>query len=52
MYVALACARCGARLAPAMTGMRCPRFTACGFGGHVETLLRPRAHLGTGAARA
>ena len=31
------CARCGARLAPAFGGrLRCPRLSACGFGGTVE----------------
>lgn len=38
MHLRLACARCGAALVPAFTGLRCPRLAACGFGGHVETL--------------
>lgn len=52
MHLRLTCARCGSRLAPAMSGLRCPRFSACGFGGHVETIQRsitsmassPKAH--------
>jgi hypothetical protein len=47
MHLTLACGRCGARLAPTLSGMRCPRLTACGFGGQVETLL-PRSCLGNG----
>ncbi|HWH08906.1 MAG TPA: hypothetical protein VNX21_06880 [Candidatus Thermoplasmatota archaeon] len=30
------CPRCGARLAPAPSGLRCPRLSSCGRGGLVE----------------
>ncbi|HWG92237.1 MAG TPA: hypothetical protein VNZ52_15410 [Candidatus Thermoplasmatota archaeon] len=34
--VSLVCARCGSRLVPAWSGLRCPRMTACGYGGTNE----------------
>lgn len=39
----LRCETCGSGLVPSLSGLRCPRMTACGFGGHVETAytLRP-----------
>ena len=39
MELNLVCARCQAPLVPAMSGLRCPRMTACGRGGFVETSL-------------
>jgi len=38
MTVKLVCTRCGAALAPTLSGPRCPRLAACGRGGYVETL--------------
>lgn len=39
MHVKLVCDRCGTALAPAFSGLRCPRFSACGRGGLVETTM-------------
>lgn len=36
-HTMLLCVRCGAWLAPTISGLRCPRLAACGFGGFVET---------------
>ncbi|HEX2022203.1 MAG TPA: hypothetical protein VHH36_05780 [Candidatus Thermoplasmatota archaeon] len=33
----LCCPRCGAGLVPSWSGLRCPRMTACGRGGFVES---------------
>ncbi|MEA3199741.1 MAG: hypothetical protein QOE90_1169 [Thermoplasmata archaeon] len=33
----LVCPRCNAGLVPAWTGLRCPRMSACGRGGPVES---------------
>ena len=40
MEAHLVCHRCGATLAPAFAGLRCPRLTACGKGGYVEASSR------------
>ncbi len=34
----LLCGKCATPLAPAFSGMRCPRFSACGRGGIVEKI--------------
>lgn len=31
------CPECGTRMAPTLSGLRCPRFGACGRGGLEET---------------
>lgn len=33
----LCCGTCGAGLVPAWTGLKCPRASACGKGGLLET---------------
>lgn len=47
----LCCGICGAGLVPAWSGLKCPRGSACGHGGPVETArsVRPsglRHHAG------
>ena len=37
-----ACPECGARMVRAISGVRCPRFGACGRGGAEETVARLR----------
>ena len=38
------CPECGTRMAPTLSGLRCPRFGACGRGGLEETVDKiPRA---------
>lgn len=41
----LVCSRCSTPLAPAWTGLRCPRFSACGRGGleEVGRMIHPLA---------
>ncbi|HWG92235.1 MAG TPA: hypothetical protein VNZ52_15400 [Candidatus Thermoplasmatota archaeon] len=38
----LRCAKCGSGLVPTLSGLRCPRLSACGFGGITETHLTLR----------
>lgn len=38
MMTRLVCPRCNAGLVPSWSGLRCPRMTACGRGGPVETV--------------
>lgn len=43
--IRMICTRCGTALAPAWSGFRCPRFSACGRGGIVESsALATRLH--------
>lgn len=42
MAARLECDRCGAGLVPAVNGLRCPRFSACGRGGPDESAERVR----------
>ncbi|HUR69945.1 MAG TPA: hypothetical protein VM370_11925 [Candidatus Thermoplasmatota archaeon] len=53
MRLRVLCARCGTALAPTMSGLRCPRMSACGFGGMVETIqFQPLAALASSATDA
>lgn len=46
MTARMCCAKCGAGLVPAWTGLKCPRGSACGYGGVEETSLSLRpSHL-------
>lgn len=49
MAARLECDRCGAGLVPAVNGLRCPRFSACGRGGPDESAERVRDDPGVAA---